>query len=159
MKTKAELLAEIEKLRKQIEDYCEEGSKYPKYMLSINNPKCEQYIVRFVSETSGEVVASTDNADIDIGYMFDGWVEHTDTECWKEVTNPHKLLDKDVVETWDDSHTHARAIRFYDAKHTKGQYVFSTAGERRGVTYDNIRKLMPWETPGWCEEARKTLEG
>jgi len=156
MKTKVELLAEIEKLKKQVEEYCEYASDYPKYMLAYNHQKSEQYIVRFVSKTYGEVVAVSDNASYMVGCSSEEWIEHTNTEYWKETTNPNELCDKDVVECWDDNYIALRCIKFYDAKNSRTYDTYD--GERNGAGYENYRKLMPWEEPEWCEEARKTLE-
>jgi len=149
---KEELLKKIDELKQQVEAL---DSEYPKYMLSYNKPKSNQYIVKFTSKCEGEVVAVSDDPLHSFGHISNAWTEHADISTWKEVTNPDELCDKDLVECWDDDDTHGRLYRFYD---TENECSFDLDGTKNGVYYDNYRKLMPWEYPDWAIEAQKTLE-
>lgn len=150
--TKKEILQQIKELKKQVEQL---DSEYPKYMLAINQDKHKQFIVKFISEKEGIVVATAEKALYEIDYRINFWSECSDTEVWKEVSNPDELCDKDIVECWDDKYTHCRLYRFYDAKNN---CVFSEEGHRNGPIYQHYRKLMPWEELDWMGEAREVLE-
>ena len=148
-----QMLKEIEALKKKVEEL---GCEYPKYMLAINKIPSEQYIVKFTESRKGTVVKSASNETHKVGKYSGNWIPHTDTNTWKEVSNPDELYDKDLIECWDNIDTHKRDVRFYD---TKNLCTFNYRGKRNGIVFDYYRKLMPWEEAmfPWVEEARKTL--
>jgi len=150
---KEELLKKVKELKQQIEQL---DNEYPKYYMlaTASDRKYDQFIVKFTGLNTGAIVAKTEDVVYDIGDTCNDWVEHTSSE-WVETTNPKELCDKDLIECWDNDHTHAKSIRFYDAISNR---AFSACGERRGVTYDNYKKFMPWEYPEWAIEAQKTLK-
>ena len=77
-------------------------AEYPKYMLSINKDKSEQYIVKFTSLKEGKVVAAVDVINHKLGETSDMWIEHTNSRVWKEVTNLNEIYDRDIVWCWDE---------------------------------------------------------
>jgi len=148
---KEELLKKIEELKQRLKVL--EDSEYPKYMLYMDCKKHNRYIVKFSGVCTGKVVATADINTVEIGHYADDWFPCTE-RCWKEVTNPDILCDKDLVECWDNKYTHKRLLKFYDAKN-KATYDYE--GEHGGFSFENYRKLMPWEYPDWAIEAQKTL--
>ena len=115
MRKQLELLeAELNELREQCKQQPE--FEYPIYMQS----KVSKVVVKFTGLTSGEVVV----AGIGVYVVYpNGWIPHTDVTEWQPISfdKERGIADKQLVECWDDAHTHARALRFYDAEHEIGR--------------------------------------
>jgi len=138
----AELGREIEALKNE--------QKYPIYCLS----KGTEEIVRFTGLQEGIVVKQGDLDDV--GYDYNKWVAHTNTNVWQQLDVCPKtgFYDGQLVWCWDDNYTHERRLKFYD---TKKETTFYYNGERCGIYY---HKYEPYEGnwPEWALEAFKTLE-
>jgi len=155
---KLERIEEIEKELALLKAQCKE-EEYPKYMLAYTLPKDKQYIVKFTSINKGTIVSSSCNSCYKIGYVSTSWTQHTNTDIWKEVTNPNELCDKDLVRCWNNISTYRREIKFYDSKYKR---TFSYKGRRHDDTFANYEKIMPWDEEtvfgSDVEEERASLE-
>jgi len=117
--------------------------------------KSQQYIVRFDDLTKGKVIAVSENAPYGLGYIGTKWAPYTDTDCWEEVTNLNELCDKDLVLCWDNFNKTTKTIGVYDAVNAK---CYSYDGNRNGESFENYRKLMPWEILPEYEKILENLE-
>ena len=122
--------------------------EYPIFMVNHEERKHRQYIVKFTSFTCGEVVEAHECSAYKVGDKGKQWIDHKD-EIWKEVSDPSRLIDKDVIECWDEYSDCTRVVGFYDGVN---DCLYSKDGRRDGPSYRNMRKLMPWEYPEWVEK-------
>ena len=143
-----ELGKEIEAIKKQ--NIEKEEFTYPIYC----KLKVSSLVVKFTALQTGEVVMN--NRYYSVGYKCDDWREHTDTIVWEQLDVCEKtgFFDGQLVWCWDNSDTHFRVLKFYNAKN-KCTYQFN--GIKNGAKYDNYE---PFEGnyPDWALEAFQTLE-
>ena len=90
-----------------------------------------------------------------IGKYSNDWSVVTNEKVWKIIPNPYRIHDKDAVWSWNDIDEYARDIRFWD---NKNKCTFNVNGLRKGISYDEYEKILPWNEPEWVKEARKYLE-
>ena len=141
----------IEELNKLIE-----GSKkplYPIYCLHLPTGK----IVKFTDLSEGVVVKSgSDRNMYPIGLESKRLIEHIYKNTWKPLPICPKtgFFHGQLIWAWDNVHTHARRIVFYDAENG---CAFSRQGKKNSFVYDNY---LPFEGswPDWALEAFKTLK-
>ena len=141
----------IEELNKLIED--SKRTLYPIYCLHLPTGK----IVKFTDLAEGVVVKSgSDRNMYPIGLESKRFIEHTHKNAWKPlpVCSKTGFFHGQLIWTWDNEHTHARILDFYDAENS---CVFSIRGKKTGLSYD---RYLPFEGnwPDWALEAYKTLE-
>jgi len=124
--------------------------KYPLFMRNIEN---NGLVIKFTGICEG-IVVSVGTTKYSIGYKSENWTEHTDTRVWKQVEDPNKLNDKDLVLAWDNNYKTIKMLAFYDKLHKR---IFSVDGGRNGYTYHNYEKIQPKDWPEWAKEAHKLL--
>lgn len=142
--------AELARLEEELK---QEEFEYPIYK---QGPDIiSDVIVKFTSLQEGEVVY-VGSSHFRLHRVSDRWTPHTNAKVWKDVAFDEErgLYDKQLVWCWDNSYTHARTLRFYDAKN---KCAFSGYGKSNWYDYDNCE---PYEGtwPEWAIEAYKTLE-
>ena len=145
------LEAELNELREQ----CKQEFEYPIYMQA----KHSKQVVKFTRLNCGTVVVQgkyVNNSPVNQGIQIP-LLPHINTDHWQPIAFDEELgiADKQLVECWDDAHTHARALRFYDAEH---ECAYSCEGRRSLISWDNYRPIPYADYPDWAIEAEKTLE-
>ena len=142
-----ELGKEIEALKKQSE---KEEFNYPIYC----KLKGSSLVVKFTGLQSGELVVNSKHTKIE--ETFKEWRTHTDINVWQqlEVCEETGFFDGQLVWCWDNYSTHARDLKFYDAKN---ECVYQFNGNRNGIFYHNY-KPFEGNYPDWALEAFQTLE-
>jgi hypothetical protein len=145
--------AEVDKLLEQCKQ--KPGFKYPIYMQAIYS----RQVIKFTSLNSGTVVVQGKYAsNSPVGQVIQiPSLPHTNTEHWQPIAFDEErgIADKQLVECWDNAHTHARAFRFYDAEH---ECAYSCQGNQSLISWDNYRPIPYADYPDWAIEAEKTLE-
>ena len=150
-----ELTAEMIKDIKALPD--EPEFEYPLFMKSKSNGQ----IVKFTSIQKGEVVWKGRTVGCsNVGHVFGGWAEHTDTETWQPVPYDKErgLWHGQPVKVWNNSNTHGRNNCFYDAIN-KNVFSYDGTCSIEYDNYDNIEPVKPEHYEQWMLEAYKTLEG
>jgi hypothetical protein len=74
---------------------------------------------------------------------------HSNSSNWQPISfdKERGIADKQLVECWDDAHTHARALRFYDAEH---ECVYGCDGKQFLISlWDNYRPIPYAEYDGY----------
>lgn len=145
---------ELAKVKKELADIKEEfkvETKYPIYKKSIGYNQ----IVKFTGLEEGIIICKGVYSH-DVGYSSSNWQPHTNKKVWKDIAFDEErgLYHKQLVWCWDDSDTHAKTLRFYDAVNISS---FSFSGGKDGYLYSSYE---PYEEtwPEWAKEAYKTLE-
>jgi hypothetical protein len=152
---KIELLqAQLDELREQHKNQRVELD-YPVYM----QHTVSKAVVRFTGLKDGVVVvAQLGKGMYDVGFSTDVWAVHTDRKIWTPILFDEErgIADKQLCEVWDNSTTHVRCMRFYDAIN-KG--VYSSEGKRAVMlSYDNYTPIPYNNYPEWAWDAQYTLE-
>ena len=143
-----ELGKEIEALKKQNTE--KEKSIYPIYCKHIHS----SLVIKFTGLNLGEVVINGKNRNK--GETSSAWSSHTDNNVWQQLKVCEKtgFFDGQLVWCWDNTDSHMRYLKFYDAKN-KCTYSYS------GIKYGhNFKNYEPFEGnyPDWALEAFQTLE-
>lgn len=152
MREQLELLeTELNELREQCKQQPE--FEYPIYMQS----KIDKTVVKFTDLSSGEVMVSGNRLySYSIGYIAHDWTVHTDTTNWQKIVFDEErgIADKQLCECWVKTHTHYRALRFYDAVN---KCTFSVEGKRNGTSYDDDNYLpVPYaDYPDWAIKLKR----
>jgi hypothetical protein len=145
----------LEALLNELSEQCKQQTEfeYPIYMQSKRNKE----VVKFTKLNTGKVVVLSDDCSASIGHVADNFVPHTDHSHWQPIIFDEErgIADKQLCECWDDAHTHARALRFYDAEH---ECAYSCQGNQSLISWDNYRPIPYADYPDWAIEAEKTLE-
>ena len=143
-----ELGKEIEALKNQVTE--KENFNYPIYCKSIDF----SLVVEFTRLNEGKVVVNSryDN----IGEYRTNWHDYNNNNVWQQLDVCEKtgFFDGQLVWCWDNYNTHARDLKFYDAKN---ECTYQCDGNRYGSVFDNYE---PFEGnyPDWALEAFQTLE-
>ena len=142
-----ELGKEIEALKKQSK---EEEFEYPIYCKLKNS----SLVVKFTGLQTGGVVVNTYTHNV--GENRYDWIKHTDENEWQrlDVCTETGFFDGQLVWCWYDIDTHAKYLKFYDAKNKCTYYYDGTKGGNHFSNY------APFEGnyPDWALEAFQTLE-
>ena len=143
-----ELGKEIEALKKQNTEKKE--FNYPIYC----KLKDSSLVVKFKGLRQGKPVVN--NTFNNVGNKSSIWQNHSETNIWQQLDVCEKtgFFDGQLVWCWDNDDTHARTLRFYDAKH---KVAYMLDGNRDGCSFGNYE---PFEGnyPDWALEAFQTLE-
>lgn len=143
-----ELGKEIEALKKQNTE--EEEIAYPIYC----KLKDSSLVVKFTGLQSGEVVINEN--EWNIGESSMALIKHTDKNEWQqlEVCKKTGFFDGQLVWCWDNTDSHIRFLKFYDAKN---KCTYNYLGKYIGYNYNNYE---PFEGnyPDWALKAFQTLE-
>lgn len=143
-----ELGKEIEALKKQNTE--EEEIAYPIYC----KLKDSSLVVKFKGLRQGKTVVN--NTFNNVGNKSSIWQNHSETNVWQQLDVCKKtgFFDGQLVWCWDNYNTHARDLKFYDAKN---ECVYQFNGNRNGIFFHNY-KPFEGNYPDWALEAFQTLE-
>lgn len=152
MENIAELEAKYQELGKEIEKLKAEECEYPKFF----KHKTDGYVVKFISLELGIMMTMYGDSRISSNYF---WTAHTYTKIWEEVPYDKEtgFYHKQLVWCWNNSSTHERVLRFYDAIN---KCVFNCWGVEDGTAFGNYEPY-DWSCDfinKWAIEAVKTLK-
>ena len=151
---KIELLqAQLDELREQQTPQCAEFD-YPVYM----QHNSTRAVVKFTGLTEGVVVVAQLGWLYTIGTVSDVWTPHTDRKIWTPILFDEErgIADKQLCEVWDNSTTHVRCMRFYDAINKGG---YSKEGKRDSpLSFGNYTPIPYNDYPEWAWDAQYTLD-
>jgi hypothetical protein len=155
MKNLKELEQKYLELGKEIEALKRQNTEKEEF----NYPICcklkdSSLVVKFTGLQSGEVVINEDGWNV--GESSIAWTKHTNKNEWQqlEVCKKTGFFDGQLVWCWDDTDSHIRFLKFYDAKN-KCTYEYS--GRKWGYNYKNYEPFKG-NFPDWALEAFQTLE-
>ena len=144
-----ELGVEIAKLKKP-------QDVYPIYAKHRPESEDRDMIVKFTGPNKGTLIVESKIGIYKINNISGWWVEHTDTDTWEilPVCPKTGFFHTQLVWCWEDKHTHARSLRFYDVNHRS---VFSSGGKILPIFYNNYEAYED-TYPEWALEAMQTLK-